>query len=80
MFIHIKPPAEIQRTDDLRTDLQINTQPITNRVEQAVRNYPEQWKLTLKRRKNFSPDSYPESKKTKQQIKVKEKRKKTPMN
>jgi len=63
LVIHIMLPVEIQRTDDLRTDLQINTQPITNRVEQAVRNYPEQLNLTLKRRKNFSPHSYPESKK-----------------
>jgi lauroyl/myristoyl acyltransferase len=76
LVIHIMPPVEIQRTNDLRTDLQFNTQPITSHVEQAVRNYPEQWNWMPKRWKNFYPDLYPESKKRKQQINMKEKRKK----
>jgi Kdo2-lipid IVA lauroyltransferase/acyltransferase len=76
LIIRIEPPIEILRTGNLRTDLQINTQRITDRVERAIRNYPEQWNWTLKRWKDFYPDLYPESKKRKQRIKMKEKRKK----
>jgi KDO2-lipid IV(A) lauroyltransferase len=71
LIIHIEPPIEIERTGDLRTDLQINTQLITDRVERAVRNYPEQWNWTLKRWKDFYPDLYPESEKRKRRIKMK---------
>lgn len=74
LVIHIEPPVEILRTGDLRTDLQINTQRITDRVERAVRKYPEQWNWTLKRWKEFYPDLYPESEKRQQHIKKKEKR------
>ena len=76
LIIHIEAPIAIQRTGDLRTDLQINTQLITDRVERTVRNYPEQWNWILKRWKDFYPDLYPESAKRKQRIKKKEKRKK----
>jgi KDO2-lipid IV(A) lauroyltransferase len=76
LIIEIEPPVEIKRTKDLRFDLQFNTQLITDRVERAVRNYPEQWNWTLKRWKEFYPDLYPESKKRLKQIKKKEKRKK----
>jgi KDO2-lipid IV(A) lauroyltransferase len=74
LIIHIEPPIKIQRTGDLRTDLQLNTQLITDRVERAVRNYPEQWNWTLKRWKDFYPDLYPESEKREQRIKRKEKK------
>ena len=78
LIINIEPPVEIQRTHDLRTDLQINTQLISDRVERAIRNYPEQWNWMLKRWKDFYPDLYPESKKRLREIKKKkeEKRKK----
>jgi len=76
LTIHVEPPVEIKRTGDLRTDLQINTQRITDRVEEAVRNYPEQWNWALKRWKEFYPDLYPESEKRKKSIKTKEKKKK----
>jgi KDO2-lipid IV(A) lauroyltransferase len=48
LIVQVEPPVEIQRTKDLRADLQTNTQLITDRVERAVRNYPEQW--------NWMPD------------------------
>jgi KDO2-lipid IV(A) lauroyltransferase len=76
LIVRVEHPIEIQRTKDLRVDLQINTQLITDRVERAVRNYPEQWNWTLKRWKDFYPDLYPESEKREQRIKRKEKRKK----
>jgi KDO2-lipid IV(A) lauroyltransferase len=71
LIIRIKPPLEMQRTNDLRADLQTNTQAITERVEQAIQNHPEQWLWTLKRWKDFYPDLYPESKRRKQRIKKK---------
>jgi KDO2-lipid IV(A) lauroyltransferase len=77
LIIQIEPPVEIQRTRDLRSDLQFNTQLITDRIERAVRNYPEQWNWTLKRWKEFYPGLYPESEKRLRRIKKKAKRKKT---
>ena len=74
LIINIEPPVEIQRTHDLRNDLQINTQLITDRLERAIQNYPEQWNWTLKRWKDFYPDLYPVSKKHKRHLKMKEKR------
>lgn len=75
LIIRVERPIEIQRTKDLRADLQTNTQLITDRVERAVRNYPEQWNWMLKRWKEFYPDLYPESEKRLKRIKKKEKRK-----
>jgi KDO2-lipid IV(A) lauroyltransferase len=76
LSVQIEPPVEIQRTKDLRSDLQFNTQLITDRVERAVRRYPEQWNWMLKRWKEFYPGLYPESKKRLERIKKKEERKK----
>ena len=74
LVIKAEPPLEIQRTGNLRTDLQINTQLITDSVERAVRKHPEQWNWFLKRWKDFYPDLYPESEKRIRRIKKKEKR------
>jgi KDO2-lipid IV(A) lauroyltransferase len=76
LMIQIEPPVEIQRTHDLRADLQANTQAITGRVERAIRKHPEQWLWTLKRWKDFYPDLYPEPERRKRRIRGKEKRKK----
>ena len=76
LIVQIEPPVEIKRTKDLRSDLQFNTQLITDRVERAVRNYPEQWNWMLKRWKEFYPGLYPESKKRLERINKKEERKK----
>jgi KDO2-lipid IV(A) lauroyltransferase len=78
LVIKVERPVEIQRTGDLRSDLQTNTQLITDRIEQAVRKNPEQWNWILKRWKEFYPDLYPESKKRLKRIKKKEKRRKKP--
>jgi KDO2-lipid IV(A) lauroyltransferase len=75
LIINIEPPVEIQRTHDLRTDLQINTQLISDRVERAIRNYPEQWNWMLKRWKDFYPDLYPESERRKRHLQEKRKKK-----
>jgi len=73
LIVEIESPVEMQRTKDLRIDLQTNTQRITDRVERAIQRYPEQWNWMLKRWKDFYPDLYPESKKRLRRIKQKEK-------
>jgi KDO2-lipid IV(A) lauroyltransferase len=74
LIVQVTPPVELQRTNDLRSDLQTNTQRITDRVERAIRNYPEQWNWVLKRWKEFYPGLYRESKRRLKHIKKKEKR------
>ena len=74
LIINIERPIEIQRTGDLRSDLQTNTQLITDRVEQAIRKSPAQWNWILKRWKEFYPGLYPESEKRLKRIEMKEKR------
>ena len=76
LIVRVEPPIEIKRTKDLRSDLQFNTQLITDRIERAVLSYPEQWNWMLKRWKEFYPGLYPESKKRLARIKMKEKRRK----
>jgi KDO2-lipid IV(A) lauroyltransferase len=74
LVIKAERPVEIKRTGNLRSDLQTNTQLITDRVERAVRKNPEQWNWILKRWKEFYPGLYPESTKRLQRLKLKEKR------
>jgi KDO2-lipid IV(A) lauroyltransferase len=76
LVVRIEPPVEIERTNDLRADIQKNTQLITDRVEQAIRKNPVQWFWTLKRWKDFYPGLYPESEKRRRRIQKKEARKK----
>ena len=74
LVIKAERPVEIKSTGNLRSDLQTNTQLITDIVERAIRRNPEQWNWILKRWKEFYPDLYPQSKKRKQYIKQKEKK------
>lgn len=76
LISQVEPPIQIKRTNDLRFDLQTNTQRITDRIERAVRKHPEQWNWMLKRWKEFYPDLYPESAKRLKRINKKQKRKK----
>ena len=76
LIVPVEPPVEIRRTKDLRSDLQFNTQLITDRVERAVRNHPDQWNWMLKRWKEFYPELYPESKERIERIKKKEEKRK----
>ena len=77
LIARAEPPIETRRTADLRSDLQFNTQLITDRVERAVRKHPEQWNWMLKRWKDFYPDLYPEPEKRLRHIKKKERKKTT---
>ena len=60
LIMEVNAPLEIMQTGDLRSDLQTNTQMITDAVERAVRRYPDQWFWVHKRWKKFYPDLYPE--------------------
>ena len=60
LIMEVNSPLEMKRTGDLRSDLQANTQIITDAVEKAVRKYPDQWFWVHKRWKKFYPELYPE--------------------
>jgi KDO2-lipid IV(A) lauroyltransferase len=75
LVIKVERPVEIKRTGNLRSDLQTNTQLITDSVELAVRKNPEQWNWILKRWKEFYPDLYPEKAKRLHKIKIKKRKK-----
>jgi KDO2-lipid IV(A) lauroyltransferase len=48
------------KTDNLENDAKTNTQIMTDRIEQAVRSYPEQWFWFHKRWKRSYPHLYKE--------------------
>ena len=56
----LNPPVTMQKTKDLRADIQVNTQRIMDNIENAVRNYPEQYFWFHKRWKIYYPQLYPE--------------------
>jgi KDO2-lipid IV(A) lauroyltransferase len=58
--LFIDPPLKLLRTRDLRADLKTNTQIMTDVVEKAVHNHPEQWFWVHKRWKKYYPELYPE--------------------
>ena len=60
LILHVAPPVPIRRSGDLRSDLQLNTQLMTDEVEKIVRQYPDQWYWMQKRWKFFYPELYPE--------------------
>jgi KDO2-lipid IV(A) lauroyltransferase len=80
LVIRAERPVEIKRTGNLRSDLQTNTQLITDTVERAIRKNPEQWNWLLKRWKEFYPGLYPETAKRLHKIKIKEQRKRKVTN
>lgn len=60
LVIDVQPPIAIQRTNDLRKDIQVYTQYMSDAVEKMVRRHPEQWFWLHKRWKKFYPDLYPQ--------------------
>ncbi|UCD32788.1 MAG: hypothetical protein JSV38_02545 [Desulfobacterales bacterium] len=56
--IKIYPPVTLKKTDDFRSDLRTNTQIMTDAIEIAISEYPEQWFWVLKRWKKYYPDLY----------------------
>ena len=59
LTIHVEQPIETTWSGDLRSDVQANTQRITDAVERMIRKYPEQWFWVHKRWKKYHPDYYP---------------------
>jgi KDO2-lipid IV(A) lauroyltransferase len=58
--IHIYAPIEMQRTNDLRSDLQANTQKMVAAMEDMIRKYPDQWVWFQRPWKKTHPELYPE--------------------
>lgn len=72
--IKIEPPLALKRTDDLRSDLRINTQMMMDVIEKAVRENPEQWFWVHKRWKDNYPHLYYEDMDKKRQQEKKRRR------
>jgi KDO2-lipid IV(A) lauroyltransferase len=60
LTVIVEPPLKLHKTDDVRADLQTNTQIMTDSVEKIVSLYPEQWLWFHKRWKRHYPELYPE--------------------
>ena len=60
LTVHVDEPLNIRWSGDLRSDVQANTQLITDAVERMIRKYPDQWFWVHKRWKKYYPDLYPE--------------------
>ncbi|UCH23417.1 MAG: lysophospholipid acyltransferase family protein [Deltaproteobacteria bacterium] len=71
----IESPLKLERTGDLRTDLTINTQNMTDAIEKAVWNYPDQWFWVHKRWKHHYPDMFPEYQKRRKRRRARKNRK-----
>jgi len=74
LSLRLDPPLNLQRTDDLRADLIANTQMMTDIVERAIREHPDQWLWLHKRWKKHYPHLYPEYFARRQRRKLKEQR------
>jgi KDO2-lipid IV(A) lauroyltransferase len=75
LTIHVKQPIKTKWSGDLRSDVQVNTQLITDAVESMIRKYPEQWFWVHKRWKKYYPHFYPEYQLRRKRRKAKEVRK-----
>ena len=60
LTVVVEPPLKLHKTDNVRRDLQTNTQIMTASVEKIVRLYPEQWLWFHKRWKRHYPELYSE--------------------
>jgi len=59
IYLELGAPVDIRNTGNLRTDLQVNTQRITDIVEEALRSHPDQYLWMQKRWKDYYPWLYP---------------------
>ena len=74
LTIHVDRPLNLKWSGDLRSDVQANTQLITDAVERMIRKYPEQWSWIHKRWKKYYPHLYPEYQLRRQRRKEREQR------
>jgi KDO2-lipid IV(A) lauroyltransferase len=78
LVIRVEPPLKLQRSKDMRADLQHNAQLMTETVEKVVRERPRQWFWFHKRWKKFYPHLYPEYFRRRSRRKAREKRRARP--
>jgi KDO2-lipid IV(A) lauroyltransferase len=78
--VHVYPPIEMTRTNDLRNDLQVNTQKMIDAMEDMIRKHPDQWAWFQRPWKKFHPELYPEWKMRRLQRKKKKKQRKQAAN
>jgi KDO2-lipid IV(A) lauroyltransferase len=71
----LNPPVTMQKTKNLRADIQVNTQRIMDNIETAVRKYPEQYFWFHKRWKIYHPHLYREDLERKQRQRERQKHK-----
>lgn len=71
----LKPPVTMQKTKNLRADIQVNTQRIMDNIENAVRNHPAQYFWFHKRWKIYYPHLYREDLERKQRQRERQQRK-----
>ncbi|HVO82792.1 MAG TPA: lysophospholipid acyltransferase family protein [Syntrophobacteria bacterium] len=60
LILRLHPAFKVERSGDLRADLQVGSQRMSDAVEAAIRRCPEQWLWPQKRWKVFYPHLYPE--------------------
>ena len=60
LTVIVEPALKLNKTADVRADLQTNTQIMTDSVEKIISLYPEQWFWFHKRWKRHYPELYPE--------------------
>jgi KDO2-lipid IV(A) lauroyltransferase len=71
----LNPPVTMQKTKNLRADIQVNTQRIMDTIEAAVRKYPEQYFWFHKRWKIYHSHLYREDLERKQRQRERQRRK-----
>jgi KDO2-lipid IV(A) lauroyltransferase len=72
LTIHVEQPIKTKWSGNLRSDIEVNTQLITDAVEGMIRKYPEQWFWVHKRWKKYYPHFYPEYQLKRKRRKAKE--------
>jgi KDO2-lipid IV(A) lauroyltransferase len=60
LILKIYPALDIERTGNLRADVEKNAQIMSDAVEKAIREYPEQWCWNQRKWKKHYPELYPE--------------------
>ena len=59
LSIEVAPPLELQRSGDLRADLQANTQKMIDVMEDQIRRHPQHWIWFQRPWKKTHPELYP---------------------
>jgi KDO2-lipid IV(A) lauroyltransferase len=60
LTVRFYPAVALKRTGDLRSDVQVNTQLMTDVLQKAVWDYPEQWGWYQRKWKKHYPELYPD--------------------